>query len=113
MVAVQHYLDDGTRENGCICFVPGSHRWGLLPPSRSPGRDQPDFFGADKVVEVPVRAGSAAFFHAMTFHFSGHNTSPRPRRCPIIQYFAPPTRFRLASGDDQPDLPFGERLVAR
>jgi hypothetical protein len=47
----------------------------------------------------------------MTFHFSGPNNSPRPRRCPIVQYFAPPTRFRLAGGDDQPDLPFGERLV--
>ena len=24
-------LDDSTKENGCVHFVPGSHRWGLLP----------------------------------------------------------------------------------
>ncbi|HVS21843.1 MAG TPA: phytanoyl-CoA dioxygenase family protein, partial [Pyrinomonadaceae bacterium] len=24
-------LDDSTRENGCVHYVPGSHRWGLLP----------------------------------------------------------------------------------
>jgi len=24
-------LDDATRENGCVHYVPGSHRWNLLP----------------------------------------------------------------------------------
>src|SRR5437588_4303458 len=24
-------LDDSTRENGCLQYVPGSHRWPLLP----------------------------------------------------------------------------------
>ena len=24
-------LDDATTENGCLWYVPGSHRWGLLP----------------------------------------------------------------------------------
>src|SRR5436853_647285 len=24
-------LDDSTRENGCVYYVPGSHRWNLLP----------------------------------------------------------------------------------
>jgi ectoine hydroxylase-related dioxygenase (phytanoyl-CoA dioxygenase family) len=23
-------LDDVNRENGCLCYIPGSHRWGLL-----------------------------------------------------------------------------------
>jgi hypothetical protein len=45
------------------------------------------------------------------FFWRNGYVSPRPRRCPIGQYFAPPTRFQLASGDAQPNLPFGERLV--
>jgi ectoine hydroxylase-related dioxygenase (phytanoyl-CoA dioxygenase family) len=24
-------LDDATRENGCVHYIPGSHRWNLLP----------------------------------------------------------------------------------
>ena len=24
-------LDDATRENGCLHYIPGSHRWNLLP----------------------------------------------------------------------------------
>ncbi|NJS40359.1 MAG: phytanoyl-CoA dioxygenase family protein [Rhodobacteraceae bacterium] len=24
-------LDDSTLDNGCVHYVPGSHRWGLLP----------------------------------------------------------------------------------
>ena len=32
-------LDDSTTENGCVHYVPGSHRWPLLPRTRRSPND--------------------------------------------------------------------------
>jgi len=113
-VAAQHYLDGSTLENGCLCFVRGSNHWGLRPTLRTPearaAKSREDYFPPSIVEKVPVKAGSVALFHSLTFHYSGPNNSPVHRRAPIVQYFSPPT-FALESGDDQVTLPFGERLT--
>jgi len=117
MIAVQHYLDDATLENGCLCFARDTHRQGLaaIPQTEEERQrfSEERYFPADQVLKAPVKAGSAVLFHSLLFHYSGPNQSPRPRRGPIVQYFAPPQKFTLSSGDDQPDLPHGERLITR
>ncbi len=35
-------LDDSTRDNGCLYYVPGSHRWELLPITGTGGRHERD-----------------------------------------------------------------------
>ena len=39
-------LDDSTSENGCLYYVPGSHKWNLLPNDRADGRHERNHDGA-------------------------------------------------------------------
>jgi hypothetical protein len=89
-------LDDATEENGCLQYIPGSHKWGLLPKPELGGdlkgirnflsEEQKKNFDAVKV--VPVKAGEAIFHHSLTLHGSGENRSNRPRRAFVINAFA-------------------------
>jgi len=88
-------LDDSTQENGCLQYVPGSHRWGLLDKPELAGDmmgimnylapQQQDEF---KPVHVETKAGEAIFHHPLTLHGSGENKSDRPRRAFVINVFA-------------------------
>ena len=88
-------LDDSTKENGCLQYVPGSHRWGLLDKPELAG----DLMGIEnyltpeqkkefKPVPVETKAGEAIFHHPVTLHGSGENKSNRPRRAFVINVFA-------------------------
>jgi len=88
-------LDDSTIENGCLQYVPGSHRWGLLDKPELAGdllgimdyltpQQQKEF----KPVHVETKAGEAIFHHPLTLHGSGENKSPHPRRAFVINVFA-------------------------
>jgi ectoine hydroxylase-related dioxygenase (phytanoyl-CoA dioxygenase family) len=78
-------LDDATRENGCLYYVPGSHKAlkydnagigtaiGALFDVYPEWRDVP-------AVACPVRAGGALFHNGLTFHGAGANMTPRRRR---------------------------------
>jgi phytanoyl-CoA hydroxylase len=93
LVACMFYLDDATRENGCLLVVPGSHRWGLLNHF-----DGERFIGAvttdlhqwelQKVRAVEVPAGSMTVHHCLTLHASAENCSSRPRTVVIYEYRA-------------------------
>ncbi len=89
-------LDDATIENGCLQYIPGSHRWGLLPKPVIAGELQgiKDFLNEEQKqqfehpVAVPVKAGEAIFHHSLTLHGSGENKSGQPRRAFVINVFA-------------------------
>jgi hypothetical protein len=112
-------LDDSTIENGCLQYVPGSHRWGLL--------DKPELAGSlmgiknyltaeqqDQFHPVPVetKAGEAIFHHPLALHGSGENRSENPRRAFVINAFADgvisDTNDPLLNG--VPAIPKGERM---
>jgi ectoine hydroxylase-related dioxygenase (phytanoyl-CoA dioxygenase family) len=109
-------LDDTTLENGCLHYVPGSHRWPLLAPV-SFGRDMEAFRDhlpvalRDEFRPVPVtlRAGEASFHHPLTVHGSYENRSLAPRRAAVLNYMAPDTR----SADGRLPLLAGTRVVPR
>lgn len=92
-------LDDSTVENGCLQYVPGSHRWGLLDKPELAGElmgikeyltpQQQDQFHP---VHVETKAGQAIFHHPLTLHGSGENRSAQPRRAFVINAFADGTR---------------------
>jgi len=88
-------LDDSTKENGCLQYIAGSHRWGLLPKPVIAGELQgiKDFLTDEqkKQFENPrfaeVKAGEAIFHHSLTLHGSGENKSDKPRRAFVINVF--------------------------
>jgi ectoine hydroxylase-related dioxygenase (phytanoyl-CoA dioxygenase family) len=85
-------LDDATKENGCLYFVPGSHKWGLLPITGLTGdmdavkqvlnEEQSAIFEKRVANELPK--GYASFHHPLTMHGSYSNYSERPRRAVVI-----------------------------
>ena len=88
-------LDDSTIENGCLQYVPGSQRWGLLDKPELAG----DLMGITdylteaqraefKPVHVETKAGEAIFHHGLTLHGSGENKSNQPRRAFVVNVFA-------------------------
>ena len=89
-------LDDATKENGCLQYIAGSHKWGLLPKPVLAGDIQgiKDFLNHEqkKQFEHPqyaeVKAGEAIFHHSLTLHGSGENKSDKPRRAFVINAFA-------------------------
>ena len=84
-------LDDATEENGCLQYVPGSHRWDLLPITGLAGdmdsirsvltEPQREAF---RPVSVELKKGEASFHHPLTIHGSGENRSERPRRATVL-----------------------------
>ena len=94
-------LDDADEDSGCLQFVPGSHRWGLLPklpfdaPLEAIRAHLPN--GAKwNPVAVPVRAGQATIHHSHTLHGSDQNRSARWRRAVVCNYMG--THVRVADG---------------
>ena len=85
-------LDDSTTENGCLYYVPGSHKWGLLPVTGLTGDmnavksvlnpEQLEIFENRIANELPK--GYASFHHPLTMHGSYSNSSDRPRRATVI-----------------------------
>ena len=89
-------LDDATKENGCLQYIAGSHKWGLLPKPVIAGElegirgflteEQKKHFDHPQYAEV--KAGEAIFHHSLTLHGSGENKSNNPRRAYVINAFA-------------------------
>ena len=97
-------IDDATLANGCLRFVPGTHRWGML------SRQRLDHFIPDlesdgwPAVPVPVRAGSISFHHSLTLHTSSANTSPQRRRGYAVHYMRAAS-WQDATVTDAPRMP--------
>jgi ectoine hydroxylase-related dioxygenase (phytanoyl-CoA dioxygenase family) len=115
-------LDDATVENGCLQYVPGSHRWDLLPkPALAGTMDAIESVLTDeqKAAFAPMAAelprGHAAFHHPLMLHGSSANRSDRPRRGAVINV----VRDGVRSATDDPLLhgvppvPAGQPLGGR
>lgn len=112
-------LDDSTRDNGCLNYVPASHKWPDLPKPLLTGQMDaikntlPEEV-KDKFQPVPIemREGQASFHHARTMHGSGANNTSKPRRAAVINVF----RDGVMSDSDEPLLqnipviPRGEKI---
>ncbi len=89
-------LDDATKENGCLYYVPGSHQWGLLPITGLAGdmdavrqvltTEQLNVFDGKVANELPK--GYASFHHPLMMHGSYANFSHKPRRAVVINAMA-------------------------
>jgi ectoine hydroxylase-related dioxygenase (phytanoyl-CoA dioxygenase family) len=104
-VTAWYALTPATIENGCMRFVPGSHRTKDVPHVDSFAKDNLLTRGQEIAVEVDetsavnvlLRAGQASFHHGHMFHASGANTTDARRLGLAIRYIAPSMKQR--SGD--------------
>ena len=79
-------LDDSTLQNGCLCFLPGTHKLSRFDISVGFSENMGDLFSVypewmeaePKIVEVS--AGTGIFISGMIAHAAGPNLTPRPRR---------------------------------
>ena len=100
-------LDDSTRANGCLHYVPGSHRWPLLPRASFANEMDaildsltPELRAEFKPVPIELRAGECSFHHPLMVHGSYANETPVPRRALVINAF----RDGVTSASDEPLL---------
>jgi ectoine hydroxylase-related dioxygenase (phytanoyl-CoA dioxygenase family) len=112
-------LDDATRQNGCVHYVPGSHTWDLLPITGLANdmkaiesvltEEQKAGF---KPVPVELRQGECSFHHPLMIHGSYENRSDRPRRGTVINVL----RDGVCSATSDPvlkgvpSIPTGEKI---
>jgi phytanoyl-CoA hydroxylase len=96
LTAVWLALDDATLDNGCLWVIPGSHRRGVLYPTRDQWDTRfdgtPEAYGfphdADEAVPVELAAGGAVIFNGYLLHRSLPNGSARPRRALVNHYMS-------------------------
>ncbi len=87
-------LDTVNDENGCVCYVRGSHRRGMRPHRQTAvlgfSQGVTDYGEADYAAEAPIHAvpGDLIAHHCMTIHRADANPSERPRRALGFVYFA-------------------------
>lgn len=100
-------LDDSTRENGCVHYVPESHRWNLLPVTGLANNmhaiqgvlsdEQRKNF---KPLAIELKKGEASFHHPLMVHGSFENHTDHPRGATVINVF----RDGVLSDSDDPPL---------
>ena len=116
-------LDDATEENGCLHYIPGSHRWGLLKKTGLAGdmasvrqvlspQQIADF---DRKCPVVLKKGEATFHHPLMMHGSYANRSNQQRRATVINVLADGVMSNF-EGEDSPGttnfpmLPKGQKM---
>lgn len=115
-------LDDSTRDNGCLHYVPGSHLWPDLPITGLTGDmeaiqdvltdQQKELF---KPLAIELKKGECSFHHARLIHGSYANTTDQPRRATLINVF----QDGVMSNSDEsllvgvPPIPKGEKMSGR
>jgi ectoine hydroxylase-related dioxygenase (phytanoyl-CoA dioxygenase family) len=113
-------LDDATRYNGCMQYIPGSHKWDLLPITGLAGdmnaiqtvlTDEQK--AAFKPVAIELKKGECTFHHPLMVHGSYENTTDGPRRAVVINAFRDGTRSdsneELLAG--VPPIPQGQKMA--
>ncbi|MEM6633299.1 MAG: phytanoyl-CoA dioxygenase family protein [Bacteroidota bacterium] len=113
-------LDDASEDNGCLYYIPGSHRWDLLDRIDLAGNmdslkahltpQQQEQYDQKVAVEMP--AGYGAFHHPLMVHGSHENRSERSRRAFVLNVFADGT---LSNSDEEmlagvPPTPKGQKM---
>lgn len=90
-------LQDATVVNGCMSFLPGTHRLTNLEPVNL--ADPQDLYAVApqtrglKPVTRELRAGSCTFHNGLTFHFAGPNRSDGMREAFAIIYMPDGTTY--------------------
>jgi len=105
-------LDDSSKANGCLHYIPKSHNWGLLEMPSLAG----DMFGLKKFlndeqkvdleneVAIEMPKGYATFHHPLLVHGSYENRSELSRRATVLNVFTDGTESKT-DGELLPGIP--------
>lgn len=90
-------MHDVSVEMGAMQFVPGSHKWGLLPHRQEDDPTQNVLIvDADvdfsKAVACPLKTGGCTFHHSETLHFTEPNRTDQPRLAFPMEFQLKPVR---------------------
>lgn len=112
-------LDDATKENGCLYYVPYSQHWGLLDKPELAGdmeglmdylteQQKTEF----KPIPIELKKGYGSFHHPLMVHGSYANKSEKARRAFVLNVFADGT---LSNSDSEllpttPGIPKGQKM---
>jgi hypothetical protein len=96
-------LDGADRQNGCLRYIPGTHRLGELHPADffagavQPRRDHLPALDAaaraGEAVDAPARPGDVLVHDPLVWHMSPGNLSSRPRHAWSLTWIAPSLRW--------------------
>ena len=91
-------LDDATLENGCLWYVPASHRaeqttFVKIMDGIGAIFEENDAWGVPEPVPALVRAGGAVFHNGLIVHGAGANMTPRPRRAMTCAFMPDGARY--------------------
>lgn len=95
-------LDDATEENGCMRFIPGSHKLGVVEH-----KHLEDFRVEDEKIDysnevcVPLKAGGCSFHHSLAMHRTDANRSPDRRVGLTVAYMDAESKY--VGPDPQPE----------
>lgn len=126
-VVMQHLtcwtgLDDATTENGCLHYIPKSHKWGLLDKPSLVGEMEglmqfltPAQKAEFKPIPIELKKGYATFHHPLMVHGSYENKSNISRRAFVLNVFADGT---TSNTDDEllngvPIIPKGQKMQGK
>ncbi len=90
-------LKDATTHNGCMSFIPGTHRLSSIEPiNLAEPQDifslAPEFKGV-KPKTCELKAGSVTFHNGLTFHYAGPNKSDSMREAIAVLYMPDGTTY--------------------
>ena len=85
-------LDDSSMDNGCLHYVPGSHKWDLLPVTGLAGEmdaiqevlSPEQWQQFQSPVAIEMKAGECSFHHSLLVHGSFENRTEHPRRAAVL-----------------------------
>ncbi len=81
-VKVHYFFEDLSPDQGCLAFIPGSHRL----PQGAPRPVIDDVERSPAAKKVVPKAGDAVLFNTHCLHMALDNTSPRARKSLIYAY---------------------------
>ncbi len=89
-------LDQSTQDNGCMYFIPGSHRNGYRQHqfAETDGGSLECYVSENEAVFVELEPGSATFHHGLTAHHTPGNITSSHRRA-FITNFRPAAMVKL------------------
>lgn len=101
-------LNDSTKDNGCVQYVPRSHQWDLLPITGLAGDmdairkvlSDEQWTAFNQPVAIELRKGEASFHHPLMIHGSFANQTDCSRRATVVNVF----RDGVQSASHEPPL---------
>ena len=90
-------LEEATPENGCMQYVPGSHKLDVLPHHPIGGNpdahglevDEPEQF-VSRAVACPVPSGGVVIHRSYMLHYAGPNRTDQPRPAYVLVFGCQP-----------------------